>query len=95
MISLAELIAIPAMAARLHVPEKTDRVLGGRKDEWCEFHQAYGHILRNCLALGRQLAELVETGFLTDYLQKTQGDRASGSQAGDQQHELPVFGEVR
>ena len=95
MVELAELIAIPAVAARLRVPEKTDKVLGGRKDEWCEFHQAYGHTLRSCLTLGHQLAELVKTGFLTDYLREAQGDRASGSQEVDQQHELPVFGEVR
>ncbi|XP_068486459.1 uncharacterized protein [Phaseolus vulgaris] len=77
-VELAEMIAIPAIAARLRAPEKTDRVLGRKKDVWCEFHQAYGHPLRACLALGHQLAELVKNGFLSDYLREPQGDQVSG-----------------
>ena len=94
MVELAELIAIPAIAARLRALEKTDKVLGRKKDVWCEFHQAYGHPLHMCLALGHQLAELVKSGFLSDYLRETQGDRASGAPAEDPQHEVPVHGEV-
>ncbi|XP_068503845.1 uncharacterized protein [Phaseolus vulgaris] len=81
-VELAELIAIPAIAARLREPEKTDRVLGREKDVWCEFHKAYGHPLRTCLALGHQLAELVKSGFLNDYLREPQGDQASGAPTG-------------
>ncbi|XP_068504519.1 uncharacterized protein [Phaseolus vulgaris] len=95
MVGLADLIALPAVAARLRVPEKTDKVLGRKKNEWCEFHQAFGHTLHSCLALGHQLAELVKSGFLADYLREPQGDRASGSQTGEQQHEVPVHGEVQ
>ena len=40
-VELAELIAIQAIAARLRAPEKTDKVLGRKKNVWCEFHQAY------------------------------------------------------
>ncbi|XP_068498165.1 uncharacterized protein [Phaseolus vulgaris] len=94
LVGLADLIALPAVAARLRVPEKTDKVLGRKKNEWCEFHQAFGHTLHSCLALGHQLAELVKSGFLANYLREPQGDRASGSQAGEQQHEVPVHGEV-
>ena len=94
MVELAELIAIPTIAARLRAPEKTDRVLGRKKDVWCEFHKAYGHPLRTCLALGHQLAELVKSGFLNDYLREPQGDQASGAPTGDPQHEVPVHGEV-
>ena len=61
---------------------------------WCEFHQAYGHPLHTCLALGHQLAELVKSGFLSDYLRETEGDRASGPPAEDPQNEVPVHGEV-
>ncbi|XP_068475296.1 uncharacterized protein [Phaseolus vulgaris] len=93
MVELADLIALPAIAARLRVPKKTDKVLGRKKNEWCEFHQAFGHTLHSCLALGHQLAELVKSGFLN--LREAQGDRASGAQAGEQQHEIPVHGEVR
>ena len=80
-VELAELIAIPAIAARLRAPEKTDKVLGRKKNVWCE-------------ALGHQPAELVKSGFLSDYLRETQGDRASGPPAEDPQHEVPVHGEV-
>ena len=82
MVGLADLIALPAIAARLRVPEKTDKVLGRKKNEWCEFHQAFGHTLHSCLALGHQLAELVKSGFLADYLREAPGDRAS-SQVGE------------
>ena len=88
-VELAELIAIPAISARLRAPEKTDKVLG-----WCKFHQAYGHPLHTCLALGHQLAELVKSGFLNDYLRGTQGDRAAGPPVEDPQHEVLVHGEV-
>ena len=37
-VELAELIAIPAIATRLRAPEKTDKVLGRKKNVWCEFH---------------------------------------------------------
>jgi len=94
-VGLAGLIALPAVAARLRIPEKTDKVLGRKKDEWCEFHQAFGHTLHSCLALGHQLAELVKSGLLADYLREPQGDRASGSKAGEQQHEIPVHGEMQ
>ena len=31
------------------------------------FHHAFGHHIKNCLALGHQLDELVKSGFLKDY----------------------------
>ena len=66
---LADLIAIPNIAARLKVPEETsDKVLGPKPDMWCEFHKGFGHSINSCLSLGHQLAELVKCGFLKDYL---------------------------
>ena len=39
---LADLIAIPNIAARLKAPEKvSDKVLGPKPDAWCEFHQSH------------------------------------------------------
>ncbi|XP_068503756.1 uncharacterized protein [Phaseolus vulgaris] len=93
-VELAELIAIPAIAVRLRAPEKTNKVLGRKKNVWCEFHQAYGHSLHTCLALGHQLAELVKSGFLSDYLRETQGDRTLRPPTEDPQHEVPMHGEV-
>ena len=40
------------------------------------------------MALGHQLAELVKSSFLSDYLWEAQGDRALGPPAEDQQHEV-------
>ena len=78
---LADLIAIPNIAARLKVPEKTtEKVLGPKPDAWCEFHKSFGHCINSCLALGHQLAELVKCGFLKDYLLEKQAGQASGSQ---------------
>ncbi|XP_068498469.1 uncharacterized protein [Phaseolus vulgaris] len=77
---LADLIAIPNIAARLKVPEKTaEKILGPKPDAWCEFHKSFGHSINSCLALGHQLAELVKCGFLKDYLLEKQADQASGS----------------
>ena len=63
---LKDLIAVPSIADRLRPPIKADKVLGPRKESWCEFHEAFGHHINNCLALGYQLDELVKNGFLKD-----------------------------
>ena len=68
MVELKDLIVVPNIADRLRPPVKTDKVLGPHKELWCEFHEAFGHHINNCLALGYQLDELVKTGFLKDYL---------------------------
>jgi len=67
---LKELIVIANVADRLKSPSKTDKRLGLNKDTWCEFHQAFGQGLRNCLELGFRLDELVRNGFLKEYLQE-------------------------
>jgi len=60
---LADLIAIPNIAARLKVREKTTKkVLGPKPDAWCEFHKSFGHSINSCLALGHQLAEVRKVG---------------------------------
>lgn len=69
-VELKDLIAIPNITERLKVPPKTDKWLGPNKNAWCEFHQAYGHPIRKCLALGHQLDEFVKNGLLRDYLQE-------------------------
>jgi len=66
-VELKDLIVIPNIADRLKIPAKTDKKLGPNKNVWCEFHQAFGHPIRNCLALGHQLDELVKNDFLKDY----------------------------
>jgi len=95
---LADLIAIPNIAAKLKMPEKaTDKVLRPKPDAWCEFHKSFGHSINSCLALGDQLAELVKCGFLKDYLLEKQMRQSSGSQPASsegQQHEVPIHGEI-
>ncbi|XP_068476927.1 uncharacterized protein [Phaseolus vulgaris] len=67
-VELKDLIVVPNIADRLRPPVKSDKVLGPHKESWCEFHEAFGHHINNCLALGYQLDELVKNGFLKDYL---------------------------
>ena len=71
-VELKDLIIVPNIAERPKIPAKTNKVLGPHKDAWCKFHQAFGHPIRNCLVLGHQLDELVKSGFLNDYLAKSQ-----------------------
>ncbi|XP_068497488.1 uncharacterized protein [Phaseolus vulgaris] len=94
---LKDLIAVPNIADRLRPPAKSDRMLGPHKELWCEFHEAFGHRISNCLALGHQLDELVKNGFLKDYLVEKQTGQSSVPQpvSGEgQQHEVPIHGEV-
>ena len=67
-VELKDLIVAPNLAERLKMPAKTDKKLGPNKNAWCEFHQAFGHPIRNCLALGHRLDKLVKNGLLKDYL---------------------------
>ena len=67
-VELKDLIVVPNIAERLKIPAKNDKKLGPNKNVWCEFHQVFGHPIRNCLALGHQLDELVKNGSLKDYL---------------------------
>ena len=93
-VELKELIGIPNIVARLNVPAKTDRKMGPNKNAWCEFHQANGHHIRNCLALAHQLDELVKSGFLKDYLQEEMNDQTLVATGAYQGHEVPIHGEV-
>ena len=93
-VELKDLIAIPNIAERLKMPLKTDKRLEPNKNAWCEFHQAYGHPIRNCLAMGHQLDELVKNGLLRDYLQEKQGIEDVVLTGGGPGHEVPVHGEV-
>jgi len=63
-----ELLAIPTIAEKLESPPKTEKVLGPRKNTWCEFHKAYEHDVENCLALRYQFSRLQREGFMHDYV---------------------------
>ncbi|XP_068477237.1 uncharacterized protein [Phaseolus vulgaris] len=94
---LKDLIAVPNIADRWRPPVKSDKVLGPHKESWCEFHEAFGHYLNNCLALGYQLDDLIKSGFLKDYLAEKQTGQSSSSQPASsegQQHEVPIHGEI-
>ena len=93
-VELKDLIAIPNVAERLKVPLKTNNRLGPNKNAWCEFHQAFGHPICNCLALGHELDELVKNGLLRDYLQEKKGTEDMAATGGGPGHEVPVQGEV-
>jgi len=93
-VELKDLIVIPNITERLNVPPKTDKRLGPNKNAWCEFHQAFSHPIRNCLALGHQLDELVKNGLLRDYLQEKQGTEDMAATGGGPGHEVLVHDEV-
>ena len=69
-------------------------MLGPHKDSWCEFHEAFGHHINNCLALGHQLDELVKNRFLKDYLAGSARTAALTVPEEDQAHEMSIHGEV-
>ncbi|XP_068486608.1 uncharacterized protein [Phaseolus vulgaris] len=93
-VELKDLIVVPNIADRLRPPVKSKKVLGPHKESWCEFHEAFGHHINNCLALGYQLDELVKNGFLKDYLAGSTTATATATPEEGQAHEMPTHGEV-
>ncbi|XP_068486912.1 uncharacterized protein [Phaseolus vulgaris] len=93
-VELKDLIVVPNIADRLRPPAKSDKILGPHKESWCEFHEAFGHHINNCLALGYQLDELLKSGFLKDYLVGSPTTEATAVQEEGQAHEMLVHGEV-
>ena len=65
-----------------------------RKDSWCEFHEAFGHHIDNCLSLGYRLDELVRTGVLKDYVADPTTTATLPPPPEEPTHEMPVLGEV-
>jgi len=93
-LELKDLIVVPNIADRFRPPVKTDKGLEPHKESWCEFHEAFGHHINNCLALGYQLDELVKTGFLKVYLVGSTTTTAMATPEEGQAHEIPTHGEV-
>ncbi|XP_068486929.1 uncharacterized protein [Phaseolus vulgaris] len=93
-VELKDLIVVPNIADRLRPPVRSDKVLGPHKESWCEFHEAFGHHINNCLALGYQLDELVKNGFLKDYLAGSTTTAVTATPEEGQAHEVPTHGEV-
>jgi len=93
-VELKDLIVVPNIADRLRPPVKSDKVLGPHKDSWCEFHEAFGHRINNCLALGYQLDEPLKNGFLKDYLVGSTTTTTLAIPEEGQAHEIPTHGEV-
>ncbi|XP_068475012.1 uncharacterized protein [Phaseolus vulgaris] len=93
-VELKDLMVVPNIADRLRPPVKSDKVLGPHKESWCEFHEAFGHHINNCLLLGYQLDELVKNGFLKDYLAGSTTTMATATPEEGQAHEILTHGEV-
>jgi len=93
-VELKDLIVVPNIADRLRPPVKSDKVLGPHKESWCEFHEAFGHHINNCLALGYQLDELVKNDFLKDYITGSTTTTVTTTPEEGQAHEIPTHGEV-
>ena len=94
MVELKDLIVVPNIANRLKPPAKSDKVLGPYTESWCEFHEAFGHHINNCLALGYQVDELVKNGFLKDYIAGSAKTTALTVPEENQAHEILIHGEV-
>jgi len=93
-VELKDLIVVPNIADRLRPPVKSDKILGPHMESWCEFHEAIGHHINNCLALGYQLDELVKNGFLKVYFAGSTTITVPATPEEDQAHEVPIHGEV-
>ena len=93
-VELKDLIIVPNIADRLRPPVKSDKIMGPHKESWCEFHEAFGHYINNCLALGYQLDELVKNGFLKDYLAGSTATTAPATPEESQAHKVSTHGEV-
>ncbi|XP_068503989.1 uncharacterized protein [Phaseolus vulgaris] len=93
-VELKDLIVVPNIADRLRPPMKSNKILGPHKESWCEFHEAFGHHINNCLALGYQLDELVKNGFLKDYLARSTATPNATAPEEGQAHEVPTHEEV-
>jgi len=93
-VELKDLIVVPNIADRLRPPVKSHKVLGPHNESWCEFHEAFGHYINNCLALGYQLDELVKNRFLKDYLAGSTATPVTATPKEGQAHEVPTHGEV-
>jgi len=93
-VELKDLIVVPNIADRLRPPVKSDKVVGPHKELWCKFHEAFGHHINNCLALGYQLDELVKNGFLKDFLAGSTTTTAMAIPEEGQAHEIPTHREV-
>ena len=94
MVELKDLIVVANIADRLRPTVKSDKVLGPHKESWCEFHEAFGNPINNCLALGYKLDELVKNAFLKDYLAGSTTTTATATPEEGQAHEIPIHGEV-
>ena len=53
-VSCKELIGMLGVADIFKFPQKTYRVLGSRRNIWCDFHRAYGQGIERCIALSYQ-----------------------------------------
>ncbi|RDX93785.1 hypothetical protein CR513_23907, partial [Mucuna pruriens] len=49
--------------------------MGKDKDGWCDFHQAFGHITKDCWALKMQIEKLVQAGHLNRYVRRSPDKR--------------------
>jgi len=64
------------------------------KEVYYEFHNAFGHDVEHCIALGYQLARLIKDGFLKEYLEGSQEGSKEELPPVEQVHEIPVHDEI-
>jgi len=79
---------------KFNFPRKTYRFLGSRREDWCEFHRAWGHNVERCLILAYQLLKLVKEGFLTRYLEDDQQEPEGEATTQELNHEVSILGDL-
>ncbi|KAI3796340.1 hypothetical protein L1987_39008 [Smallanthus sonchifolius] len=51
-------------------PVNSKRIRGKDKSKWCAFHEDFGHVTKDCIALRKEISYLLSKGYLKDFLGK-------------------------
>ncbi|KAI3827717.1 hypothetical protein L1987_01800 [Smallanthus sonchifolius] len=52
-------------------PRKNEKSTGWKdKSKWCAFHEDFGHVTEDCIALQKEISYLLSKGHLTEFLGK-------------------------
>ncbi|RDY14487.1 hypothetical protein CR513_00444, partial [Mucuna pruriens] len=55
--------------------EARGKVMGKERNNWCDFHRAFGHTTEDCWGLKTQIERLVQSGHLDRYIQHSASRR--------------------
>jgi len=62
-----ELLAMQDLGDKSRWPPKTDKAIGYKgKSKWCDYHEYFGHITDECIALRREIGYLLSIGHFKE-----------------------------